>query len=327
MAKVSASRFDRIGEKRREQVGSLSLGESVVFQPPKGKKLEGGPYIPAPGYGFVDSKGERYNCEKVWLFTWTSKMSCPSFSLPAGPMRYGGTCPAAEVEAEHISPNQTRICTACYAGKNLYLLGTAVIALSLARYEWVKREMARGAFADQMIRAIRFLLQAGPLRRSGETIEGVMAKALVSNRYFRIHDAGDMFSPAYYREWVRIAEGVPEVKFWAPVRVWALKNFQNVLLSTPLPSNLIVRPSSLYTDQTPPEMPEPMAAGSTSFKGQRIKEGSHVVRVDYPLDLDPRDHGIYDCPAFLGDDEHSCIAAGCRKCWDSRRTPISYLLH
>lgn len=55
------------------------------------------------------------------VLTLTSKMSAPSFSLPAGPALGGGTCSSAELKREEVYDVKDHICTICYATGANYL--------------------------------------------------------------------------------------------------------------------------------------------------------------------------------------------------------------
>ena len=60
----------------------------------------GGPKIRILGdFRYATSGGVDRPFRNSSLFTWTSKMSCPSFSIPAGPIGEGGTCMASKQSA------------------------------------------------------------------------------------------------------------------------------------------------------------------------------------------------------------------------------------
>ena len=71
-----------------------------------------------------------------------------------------------------------------------------------ARFAWVreclKSDEGTDAFVSTMVNTIR----------------------LTRNPYFRVHDSGDLFSPAYTWAWLRIVQALPDVKFWFPTRSW-----------------------------------------------------------------------------------------------------------
>lgn len=155
--------------------------------------------------------------------------------------------------------------------------------------------------------------------------------------YFRIHDAGDFFSPRYLQAWIDVAKRIPNVKFWAPTRAWAVKAAMPPEVMSSVPSNLAIRPSALHFRQAAPQLGEEqpfLAAGSGA---------SSFVAVP--------DDG-WNCPAYLHwtvgggallrnqlsqDDEGAggnCRMArgpsgehGCRVCWDHPELEVYYHEH
>ncbi len=273
----------------------------------------GGPYLKIAGdFRYATSGGVRRPFRNTTLFTWTSKMSCPSFSLPAGPMEGGGTCPAAKaasVEREgsyvesspplsQMPKGQIYICDTCYAGKGRYLMYKSMSLGQMARLKWTQNAVRAGTFTRKITEAIASL--------DDPATEKVLAQKLVSNKYFRIHDSGDFYSPEYYRAWVEVCYNLPQVRFWAPSRMWVFEKWREVFSNYPPPPNLALRPSALFTSAPPPSI-QGMAAGSTSIDG----------RMAAP---------VWNCPAYESE-EGSCAGASCRMCWDGQRKPVNYLTH
>jgi hypothetical protein len=94
----------------------------------------------------------------------------------------------------------------CYACRGFYRMNN-VQRSQWARFEWT-REMLKTddgfkTWIDTMVNAIRYATQKTEPR-------------------FRIHDSGDFFNPRYIRAWYEVCRQLPEVKFWAPPRVWQL---------------------------------------------------------------------------------------------------------
>ena len=123
------------------------------------------------------------------LYTSNSKMIAPCFSLPAGPIEYGGTCPAAgayfdlpevkfydergEVHRKTLDPELTQttraflgaqnaekwerswVCNRCYAMSGGFVAPSTILKYMLI-HAWVQDELARGTFASTMISAIRY---------------------------------------------------------------------------------------------------------------------------------------------------------------------------
>lgn len=312
--------WSRLGGKRG--VFTASDAPSIQIEPEyenvkvsKAGSITGGPRIVLdPPFTYENSKGEEEVVKGCGLFTWTTKMSCPSYSLPAGPMESGGTCPAAKASAieregsysEFHSPfsekprGETVICDTCYAGKGRYGMYASIAIRQVVKYHWTLRTLKAGSFVGHMSQAIGALA-------SDRDLEKLLKSRAVSNIFFRIHDSGDFFSPEYYRAWVEVCRNLPKVKFWAPTRMWVYDKWRLVFENYPPPNNLSLRPSALFTSAEPPDI-EGMAAGTTSVAGEFGGD-------------------VKDCPAYAGDHEHSCAAARCRTCWVEQDVPVNYLTH
>lgn len=76
------------------------------------------------------------------LFTVTTKMACPSFSLPAGPTTEMGSCPAANQSKKGGLREQGRtfVCDGCYSLESNYVYANVAIAQA-ARLFWVRRHL------------------------------------------------------------------------------------------------------------------------------------------------------------------------------------------
>lgn len=322
---VQTSKWPKIHEVRQQFAG-VRVKTELVYDPPsvnrtKDKKtgqvtesLTGGPYIEVKPTAYYSSKkGRKIPVVKASLFTWTSKMSCPSFGLAAGPGRFMGTCKAASEEvverdggyldfAEPLSgrpEGEDYICDLCYAGKNNYLTFPSTAIAQVIRRIWVDQAISEGAFVEEMKSAILAL-------EHPKAIELLDAKK-VSRKFFRIHDSGDFVTTSYYRAWVRVCQDLRGmVKFWAPTRLWVFRKWREVFEKYPAPSNLALRPSALTLFSPPPQIPG-LDSGSTSAK---------------------QDMGdsIWDCPAYKSDDSYSCVDAKCRVCWGKKKE-VSYLTH
>lgn len=105
------------------------------------------------------SKGKPFyknGLSSISLFTCTSKMAAPSFSLPAGPPTEGGTCVAANRAAG--SPKRPGyVCDVCYAMQGHSYRSHIVSLAQAARLQWILQTLKQGgalALADQLVRAI-----------------------------------------------------------------------------------------------------------------------------------------------------------------------------
>ena len=167
-----------------------------------------------------------------------------------------------------------------------------VKAAQRKRYVWVreclKSEEGTHSFVSTMVEVIR---------RTG-------------NPYFRVHDSGDLFSPAYVWAWVRIVQALPGVRFWFPTRSWRPLTMSRVspatkvawelaLLALSAEPNVTVRPSALFFNAPAPRIPG-LAAGSTAASD-----------------------GSFTCPASRQNNE----CGDCRACWDAPQSAISYRAH
>ena len=205
----------------------------------------------------------------------TSTMPGSSFSLPAR-----RTCPGAL-----FGPNT--VCSACYADGRHRYRWRAVQDAQSRRFAWTLEALAAGRFVAVV--ADRIASRAEP--------------------YFRLHDAGDFFSPPYIEAWRQIARALPDVSFWAPTRSWAVAG-QRRPDSDPLLaslrrlaalSNVIVRPSALYIDDPPPTV-SGLASGSAVTTDRSQTTCQKTLRV----------------PSACGP---------CRRCWDEPLVPVTYLRH
>ena len=214
------------------------------------------------------------------LLTEARKMPCASWSLPARE-----ACPYA------LNGVGT-ICNSCYADKGSYTQYPGVKNAQRARFSWVreclKTDEGTDAFVSTMVDVIR----------------------RARNPYFRVHDSGDLFSPAYTWAWVRIVQALPDVRFWFPTRSWRPLTMSKLspatkvawelaLMALAAEPNVTVRPSALFFNAPAPRIPG-LSAGSTAA-----------------------DDGSFTCPASKQDNE----CRDCRACWDAPATPISYRAH
>jgi len=214
------------------------------------------------------------------LLTEARKMPCASWSLPARE-----ACPYA-------LNGEGTICGSCYADKGSYTQYPNVKRAQRARFAWVRESLKTDAGTDDFVRTMVDII-----RRT-------------RNPYFRVHDSGDLFSPAYTWAWVRIVQSLPDVKFWFPTRSWRPLTMSKIspatkvawelaLMALAAEPNVTVRPSALFFNAPAPRIPG-LQAGSTAA-----------------------DDGSYSCPASKQDNE----CRDCRACWDAPATPISYRAH
>lgn len=315
---IVAAQWRSMGQLRDLMEGmDRHIQPEIAWQRPRvsmregGLVVDGGPYIVLdPPFPVFTRGGKSRPQSKATLFTWTTKMSCPSFSIPAGPPKYGGTCPAATraaVEAEgsyagfhEPLDGQRYICDLCYCGKNNYLMYVCVTANQMVHLLWLEREVQKGTFARKMAEAIAAVAQDDESR-------AMLARKLIDPSFFRIHDSGDFHRPDYYKQWLDVCYALPKIKFWAPTRMWVFEKWRRIFDAYPAPMNLALRPSALFLGATPPAVPG-MDAGTTSVEG----------RMGRP---------VWNCPAYEQEGEHSCASARCRVCWKSKAKTVNYKTH
>jgi hypothetical protein len=222
--------------------------------------------VPFPG---LHSRSKTPVKKLPGLLTNTSKMPCPSWGLPAGK-----ACPGAKYGAGSI-------CGSCYAAKGNYGVPMVQHALS-ERFRWtlslVRTEAGQDAFVAYMAAAIE----------------------RIGLPYFRVHDSGDLFSPAYARCWSRIARQLSHIRFWFPTRSYRIATILPAIQELAALPNVTVRPSALMLDADAPVI-EGLAAGS----------GATYLHEDAT------------CPAHRQNGE----CRDCRSCWDRPTVPVLYPLH
>jgi len=219
------------------------------------------------------------------LLTETRKMPSASWGLPAG-----AACPFAVY-------GEGSICDHCYAKKGSYTQYPGVIKAQEARFTWVRECLKSDAGTEAFISLMVMVIRKSTNRQKGQ-------------KYFRVHDSGDLFSPAYTWAWVRIVQQLPDVRFWFPTRSWrpltmtkispvVKMGWELALLALSSEDNVTVRPSALMMNAPAPRIPG-LAAGSTAA-----------------------DDGSFTCPASRQNNE----CQSCRACWDQPATAISYRAH
>lgn len=245
-----------------------------------------------PPITFVDEHEQPHGTFATGVFfSQTSKMACPSWSLPAGPDKFGGSClfatPSQRVEEflrEHLS---VPVCRGCYTknGRYRYLNNQVARHIHLV---WLRGQLKHhGAFAFAFRCAFRRIGQAD---------------------YFRVHDSGDVLwgGRAYAEEWKIIADEHPFTRFWMPTHDWHSPKL--IKWFADRPSNLVIRPSAEGFEMPAPSVPG--LDGGTAVSGDRF---------------DTKQYGTWDCPAYRFGG--SCVSAHCRHCWTQPDLTIVYSAH
>ena len=137
-----------------------------------------------------------------------------------------------------------------------------------------------------------------------------MCDAIRGLDYFRVHDSGDMFSPAYAMCWLEVIARLPETRFWIPTRTWQqpsgpLPVFDPLLgimrRIAALP-NATVRPSALDFGDYAPSVAG-LHAGTSADQPDVMRAGQ--------------------CPAR----SQGGHCGDCRTCWDAKDLPVNYPKH
>jgi hypothetical protein len=236
----------------------------------------------------------------VKILSWTTKMACPSFSLPAGVEQIGGSCVGA-LGGQSVAPiaafkkqeklalkvvygtdNRppgvdvaSAVCEHCYATGGNYVYADQAIRM-LTRMAWTKAAVKDGTFVRTMIDAID-----NADYRIGGFVDTRSKKETLPEpdywgemRFFRLHDSGDFYNREYLAAWKEIAnafvpgnpEGREPIMFWAPTRIWATTwgsdDIRKVNGGTP--DNLIIRASGYWLNTPAPEFTEVYDDGSVS---------------------------------------------------------------
>lgn len=304
------------------------------------------------------------NVTKFSLLSWTSKMGTPSFSLPAGSTAMGGSCPGAnagqttstKAAAASLAPLISKkiggwpvrlaqaICQRCYAEGGQYATGLVQFA-QLVRYAWTREAVSNGTFVPVMDWAVKnadYHLDGKGTVTVEREVDGRVEKVKIAppaerdgEKYFRIHDSGDMYDISYLSAWQEVARLNPRVTFWAPSRMWMFPAFDQIMATNP--TNLIMRPSAYHINEPPPrELAAGWSAGSTSYKDVIKPPGKRPVGDKLPAGVPgPSKPYDWDCQAYNTESENvTCREAeapdgkiGCRACWKKPDLEINYTLH
>jgi hypothetical protein len=177
-----------------------------------------------------------------------------------------------------LRPISGTVCHKCYALKGNYL------------YESVVKSHANrlaGYNADPI--AWRSAMAELIRKRIPESAEE-------DDKYFRIFDSGDLQSEAMLRDWIWIAEQLPDIQFWLPTKEYALiDGFMGTL-----PDNFVVRVSSPKIDMVP-------------LKAYKFTSTVHDKS---------ESHGFV-CRAYERDGK----CDDCRACWSRLVSNVSYPKH
>ena len=165
--------------------------------------------------------------------TFTSKMPCPSYDIPAQACKVGSK----------LAKQKGTVCSTCYALKGRYLFKNVTNAQtrrlnSINHPRWKE--------------AMTFLIDHY-CKKSG---------------VFRWFSSGDIQSPKMLKDIQEIAEKLPEIDFWLPTKEY--KMVKDYLRLNDIPDNLIIRISSSKIGEKPLELKGIKAVTSTVHRAEAV---------------------------------------------------------
>jgi len=200
----------------------------------------------------------------------------------------------------------TFTCRACYALNGNYNYPSKQVN-DMLHLAWIENELAQGG-AERLGHALAFAIQHVNLTRP----EGFQP-------YFRIHDAGDFYTPEYLEAWVVCASMMTHMRFWAPTRQWVFAKWVPLLRSAEERVRaaggwLTIRASVLRIGD-----PVPMLPGLSAGSGVSADDPCAWVCPVYNLVVPQPDGSMAEAS--------SCMEANCTMCWDQPAIPVSYGAH
>ncbi len=352
-ASIVATRFGEMfataDGQHRGQFYELIRKVGVRLELPQGEA----PYL-VPGQPLIGTydTGTTFQINKASIFTNTSKMPGVSFAIPAGPPAFGGTCPASAL-GENVARSKKIVeeqsgakvkhlpvlgdaapttkpsvlmpgvkksydgdasftCRSCYALDGNYWYPSKQVN-DMMHLAWVEYELAQGGPA-RLGQALAYAIQHANLTRP----EGFQP-------YFRIHDAGDFYSPEYLDAWVECASLMTHMRFWAPTRQWIFTKWAPLLARAEQRVRdaggwLVIRPSVLRFYESIPIVDGVSAGSGVS------SEGADPCVWVCPVYNKIIPRAQPDGSVILGEAK-TCLEANCTMCWDQPAVPVSYGAH
>jgi len=272
------------------------------------------------------------------------KMACPAFSLPAGGLLTGGSCPGADA-AQTVTPVAQRSARLESHPDGHYLRARAPGGVAVPMREGLTicsrcYAEVQGASFTRTNNQFRVVLCYWWLRQSLAArrmdwlvdifVDSIKHLSFGSERHriqpIRLHDSGDFFSADYAEMWCRVADRLavemPAVVLWAPTRTWAQGGWSEfwtkrlgalASLRTIGRPNLVIRASGYnFGDAAPGQMHHTNAKGTTSlFKPSArvqdfLRNRTDPMKVARPGAAEPR--ADWNCQVY-GADETSCTHA------------------
>lgn len=228
------------------------------------------------------------------LLTFPSAMQCWSWSIPAGPLKYGGSC--APFFTNPDDPHRS-VCGHCYALQARYTT-TAVRNAQNARFAWTRTSLATHEGTTDWLSTMH-----------------VAIHAVTGKGYFRVHDSGDFFNAPYISAWTTLCHTLRHTHFWFPTRAWRLPYWLDNLRALHALPNVNVTPCALSINDPPP------AVGGLGL-GLTVTNSPHTITA---LQAWKIPDAPVICPKSLY--HTNCATENCRHCWSKEGSPVAYLLH
>lgn len=150
-------------------------------------------------------------------------------------------------------------------------------------------------------------------------------------KLLRVHVAGDLFSPAYARAWLRIFKRCPGTTFWFYTRSWRLPKFRPILarmaalphvhvwfsadVDTGLPRNAPRKVRTAWLLGRADEVPSAPVGLVFRTKRARTVPARTVPVSGTPVPVCPTETGLPGA--------HAVTCAGCTKCFTPHPGPVS----
>ena len=226
-----------------------------------------GPPPPGTPYDF-QKRGKAMGPSKSQMFTYTTKVHAPSWSVPAV-----GTCPSVcDIKKGKVRKSAPKKCLACYAFENAKYGTVDVQQATHRRYGWfdktdeatVVKDLVKSIkVAGREVCQTRKATKNTPWTDVGEKKPKLVREDPTecdldpSGRptRFRIFDSGDFHDARAVRIWRKVAKQVPGTKFWAPTTAWIRKGDSAMMKELALLAkmkNVALKPSGLKLDTPAP---------------------------------------------------------------------------
>lgn len=201
-----------------------------------------------------------------------------SLSEPSKMPGYGYGLPTRACKTgSKLRQIENSVCASCYACKGHYTFNPVINA------------------AEQRLQAIK----------SPEWVSAMVTVLGAKRvRFFRWHDSGDLQSVTHLKKIIRVAEGVPDMKFWLPTKEKGIlmKYFSK---HDYVPENLCIRLSTTLIDSN--------VVSVECFRGHVQTSSVHSKAP----------HIGFECTAY----KRGGKCDSCRVCWDKSVDNVSYKRH